>query len=365
MTSKIIFPLFLTLNIISSTSQALQFNSSGYFTIVQFTDFHYGISDSAQAKTLKLQKSILELVKPDLAVVSGDAVSIPGEVGSGWFASQWKVWTQPFVDAKVPYAYTLGNHDDEGDLSRRKIVQLDQTNSYSMRAQSEGIEDTANFRIPVYSSQNDSQLAAHLWVLDSGSESCANIDVGYGCIEDDVIEWYNNQSQKIKDEHGTNVHHLAYFHIALPEWINLLNEDPIYGTYQDGIGCPVVNTGFFAAAKNNGDITAMFVGHDHNNDFGGWHEGIELVYGRKSGYHNYGKFHGARVVVLKENYDSDGKLYVTREHYIVDASGSIEYPTSAATFEGTKQQHCLSGDLLFSQVHKVIAILMVLFFCLF
>jgi len=365
MNSKTILTLFLALAVLSPMYAALQFNSTGYFTIVQFTDFHYGISDSGQAKTLALQKKILEWVKPDLAVVSGDAVSIPGEVSSGWYKNQWKVWTQPFVDAQVPYAYTLGNHDDEGDLSRKKIVQLDQTNNYSMRAQSEGIEDTANFRIPVYSSQDNSQLAANLWILDSGSETCGDVDIGYGCIEDNVIEWYNNESQKIKDEHGTNIHHLAYFHIALPEWINLLNEDEIYGTYQDGIGCPVVNTGFFAAAKNNGDISAMFVGHDHNNDFGGWHDGIELVYGRKSGYHNYGKFHGARVVVLKENYDSDGKLYVTREHYIVDSSGEIEYPTPAATYEGAKQKYCLSGDLLSSKVQKVIAIVMVLLFCLF
>ena len=52
----------------------------------------------------------------------------------------------------------------------------------------------------------------------------------------------------------------------------------------------------------------MFVGHDHDNDFGAWHDGIELGCGRKTGYHTYDDLHGARVVVLKENYDTDGKL---------------------------------------------------------
>jgi len=68
------------------------------------------------------------------------------------------------TEAQIPHPYTFGNHDDEGDLTRRQIVRLDQTNPYSLRNESEGIPDTANFRLPVYASQNDSQLAAHLWV---------------------------------------------------------------------------------------------------------------------------------------------------------------------------------------------------------
>ena len=357
--STIYYTLFLTFVTLSSI-QALQFNSTGYFTIVQFTDLHYGGTATEQTETLELQKKILEWVKPDLAVVSGDAASVPGKVGAGWYKSQWDLWTKPLTDANVPYAYTLGNHDDEGDLNRRQIVQLDQTNPLSLRSQSEGIPDTANFRIPVYASKNASQLAAHLWILDSGSYGCAGIDVGYGCIESNVVEWYNDESQKIKDQHGTNIHHLAYFHIPLPEWVYLINYDPICGTSEEDVYCPAINTGFFGAAKENGDISAMFVGHDHNNDYGGWFDGIELAYGRKSGYQLYGDRHGARVVVLKENYDSDGKLYITREHYIVDASGSIEYPSPAKRQQGVTQKQCKSGDSLFSQVQKIMAIVIVL-----
>ncbi len=35
------------------------------------------------------------------------------------------------------------------------------------------------------------------------------------------------------------------------------------------------------------DIKAIFVGHDHSNDFGGFYKGIELAFGRKSGYGGY------------------------------------------------------------------------------
>jgi len=358
----------LLLAIFVSSVYTLQFNSSGYFTIVQFTDLHYGTSDEKDAHTTQLQKNILSWIKPDLVVISGDGVFTSDNVASGWFKSQWKKFTAPTVEAKIPYAFTLGNHDAEGDLTRRQIVRLDATSPYSIRNQSAGIPDTANFRVPVYASKNNSQLAAHLWVLDSGDYGCGDVNEGYGCIESDVVEWYDEESKKVKQEHGSNVHHLAYFHIPLPEYLNVYNNEEIYGHANEGVYCSVWNTGFFSRAKNNGDIQAMFVGHDHNNDFGGFYEGIELVYGRKSGYGLYGALHGARVVRLKENYDAEGNLYVTREHFVVDVSGVIEPPSPMKKRQGKIQLSCTSADggaTLFSHLQKVLLVCIVLLYLVF
>lgn len=54
---------------------------------------------------------------------------------------------------------------------------------------------------------------------------------------------------------------------------------------------------------------ANFIGHDHTNDYGGFHKSekfdkkIELVYGRKTGYGCYGPSDyvekGGRVITLK------------------------------------------------------------------
>jgi len=382
---KILSQLFLLATAIISSVYTLQFNSSGYFTIVQFTDVHISTNQVKNNLTQELQRNILSWVKPDLVVLSGDGVYTSDPVASGWFEDQWNKFTAPMVEAQIPYAYTFGNHDDEGDLTRRQIVRLDQTNPYSLRNESEGIPDTANFRLPVYASQNDSQLAAHLWVLDSGAYGCEDVTVGSGCIESDVIDWYDEESQKIKAEHGTNVHHLAYFHIPLPEFLNLYNDEKFYGHAPEKIHCAVKNTGFFEAVKKNGDISAMFVGHDHNNDFGGWYDGVELAYGRKSGYNTYGDRHGARVVVLKENYDDNGNFVnVTREHYVIDENGNIQVPILSESREGAKQTSCpystevysstssgesagslssSAGDSLFSQLQKImLALLVVLCF---
>lgn len=50
---------------------------------------------------------------------------------------------------------------------------------------------------------------------------------------------------------------------------------------------PYYNTGFFKAAKRN-NIKALFFGHDHDNDYEGFYDGIFLSYGRKTGVGGYG-----------------------------------------------------------------------------
>lgn len=46
---------------------------------------------------------------------------------------------------------------------------------------------------------------------------------------------------------------------------------------------------FFLDHKN---VNAVFCGHDHNNDFYGNYLGINLYFGRKTGYGGYGPAKG-------------------------------------------------------------------------
>ena len=54
-----------------------------------------------------------------------------------------------------------------------------------------------------------------------------------------------------------------------------------------------------------GNVVALFVGHDHPNDFSVDYRGLYMAYGRKSGYGGYGiPGHirkGARVLRIQEN----------------------------------------------------------------
>jgi len=338
-----LLPSIFLLSFALCLTNALQFNDQGEFTILQLTDMHFAAdnNDTKDFLTQELQRNMINWVKPDLIIVSGDAVSGGPAQDHGGFEKFWKRWTEAIVEAGIPYGYILGNHDGEGNFTNKQIIALDDTNPLSLRKSCESMPDIDNFIIPVFSSRNENELAANIWMFDTGAVSCDGFYNSYGCIETDQIQWYDEQSKKIKEEHGTNVHHLAFLHIPIPEYRKMYNNHDTYGDANDNVGCPFVNNGFFKHVKANGDISAMFVGHDHLNDYGGWYDGVELVYGRKSGFNSYGDVRGAKVIKLKENIDEKGDLSVTRSHYIVNEDGTITLPEPMHPRKGPKKLHCI------------------------
>src|SRR5690606_23438740 len=89
----------------------------------------------------------------------------------------------------------------------------------------------------------------------------------------------------------------------LPEYNEVWDFHVCYGEKHEPICSPIINTGFFAALHEAGDVLGTFVGHDHINDFIGELHGIRLCYGRGSGFNTYGKegfARGARIIRLHE-----------------------------------------------------------------
>lgn len=323
MASHITLLFFLVLFTLASAI-SLQFNKKGEFTILQITDLHFCEDDTKDANTQKLERKLIQKSKPDLVVISGDAISGHWSAAQpGRFEKCLSEALEPIVEAKIPYVYILGNHDAQGLLNRKQIIQLDQENPFSVRKGCEGIPDTSNFILPIFSGKDHDKIAVNIWLFDSGNKGCDGFADTWGCVEPEVLDWYDDQSKQFKKEHGTDVHHIAFVHIPVPEFTHLINNEEIYGTMIGEIPCcPYVNTGLFEHIKNNGDISAMFVGHDHTNNIGGYLDGIELVYGQKTGYGAYGNERGGKVIKFKE--DKDGK--VIRSHYIIHENGELIRP---------------------------------------
>ena len=64
--------------------------------------------------------------------MQGDCVSGYAWDGSqGWTRKQWEKLTEPMISLGYPWAVALGNHDDQGDLSKREIVQIDRLHNLS------------------------------------------------------------------------------------------------------------------------------------------------------------------------------------------------------------------------------------------
>lgn len=103
---------------------------------------------------------------------------------------------------------------------------------------------------------------------------------------------------------------LAYFHIPLPEFWSFDSANATKGDRLEGTSSASTNSGFFTTLVARGDVKAVFVGHDHNNDFCGELKGLNLCYGGVAGYHAYGLSwwpRRARVVVADLNKKRDGK----------------------------------------------------------
>jgi len=244
--------LFLyLLSFIFVFSLCLEFNENGEFTVIQFTDFHCGEDEEKDLKTQEFERELLKKIKPDLVVISGDGVS--GYTGyyfnlftnHGFFETHWRTFTDPLAELGIPYAFALGNHDPKADLDTKEITELDQTHPCSVRKNSTGMPDTMNYYVEVYSKKKTGKLALNIWVFDTGTIGCAGYEDSWGCIEQDQLEWYDKESQKLKEKHGENVHHVAFLHIPIPEYVFLLDHEKIYGNANCQICCPHVNTGFF------------------------------------------------------------------------------------------------------------------------
>jgi len=67
--------IFCSILTITIQSQKLIFKKDKTFKILQFTDLHFGENDFSDYASLLQQEKLLELEKPDLVVLSGDAVS--------------------------------------------------------------------------------------------------------------------------------------------------------------------------------------------------------------------------------------------------------------------------------------------------
>jgi len=290
----------------------LKYKEDYTFRIVQFADLHYGEAEDTEwgptqdKNSTRVMKAILEIEQPDLVMLTGDQLTGNNIIDNA--TAYWEIMLQPMINAGVPWAFAFGNHDDLASGtggSRYDLMKFDQTFplSFSQFGPSD-IHGVSNYVLELYSSTG-SNLSTLLYVLDSGGSDCEGITGGYGCLYPDQIEWYLNTSKRFKMDTNKTIPAVSFFHIPLQEYMFMWNTVDCYGTNNDSVACQPLDTGAFAAFKEMGDVQTVIVGHNHGNDFCGTYDGIQLCYGRHSGYGGYGNWErGARVIELTENSSS-------------------------------------------------------------
>ena len=316
--------------------KTLRFNSNHEFTILQFTDLHFGEDENSDWNTQSLQEFLIAMVKPDMIVITGDAVS-----GYAWdkkspdfYKKNWEKFTAAFTKMGIRYAFAHGNHDTDADLNAKEVGELDKTHPYSLYNGTDAIdpESYSNYNLEVKSSFEGfkDRASALLWIFDSKNRGCLDSRQSWGCLTQNQLDWYFQTSAGYLNTDQYNlVQGLAFFHIPLVEFMDLWNYGKTDGTKADPVSCPLVNTQAFSAFRSAHNIKGIFVGHNHNNDYIGNFKGIDLAFGRKTGFGGYGPDykHGARVIKLSEYIEpGSGNLMFDVQTHIIQEDGSVILP---------------------------------------
>lgn len=290
--------------IFQSTKQAwskgsVRFRSTGKLKIVQFTDIHYKmhqLEDSHQS--VLLMDHVLKEEKPDLVIYTGDLTDSKGAIKA--------VDDILSVPAKynIPFAVVFGNHDDSFEYSRQQLYDHIQKKKGALMPV-RVCDESPDYVIPVKSSNSD-EVKSLLYLIDSHAYTVIDEIGGYDWIHDNQIAWYRQVGMKYAEMNaGKPLPSLAFFHIPIPEFREALRDDSnrFFGVKAEGIACPKLNSGFFTAVRERGDVMGIFVGHDHNNDYAVMYKDVLLAYGRYSGgntaYNDIAN--GCRIIELQQD----------------------------------------------------------------
>lgn len=302
----------------------LKFNADKTFKIVQFTDIHWVPGNPASEEAKARMNEILEAEKPDLVMYTGDFIY--GKPASEALKNVF----EPVISRRIPFAVTFGNHDDEQDMNRQQVYDAILQMPGNLTGTVEGLSGLTNFILPIRASDGSGD-AALLYGLDSHAYSPLKSIKGYDWIKPDQIAWYSQNSARYTMANGGKpLPALAFFHIPIPEYNEAASTEDalLIGIRKEKACAPALNTGFFTAMLQAGDVMATFVGHDHVNDYVTYWKGILLGYGRFTGgatvYHDIPGGNGARIIELCEGQRAFKSWIRLKNNKIVTP---IDFPT--------------------------------------
>ncbi|MBQ2760106.1 MAG: metallophosphoesterase [Clostridia bacterium] len=323
----------------SETDTTIRFNTDGKLKILHIADPHLA-NDKHFDSSIWVIAEACDIEKPDLVVLTGDNTKPyeDPEETKKIINSLMNI----FESRNIPVAVTFGNHDSEaGPMTRADIMEYYKTFSCVITAEDADVfKNCATFNIPVLASDTD-DVKFNIWVFDSGDYD-EDDPRHYDRVRTEQIEWYNETAAKLKEDNGgKTVNSVVFQHIIVPEIYDVLkktdskkpfaiqhiyNEDEYYmfDSEQTNYGtlnekpCPgYYNDGQFDALVENGDVLAMFTGHDHTNAFGVRNQNIDIYTSPMTRYKGlaYTTQYGYRVVEINEN---DTSAYTTRVERLFD-----------------------------------------------
>lgn len=256
----------------AETSSSLKISDPSRFKILQFTDAHFYCDrpefPDADQRTVADWKKMVDLYQPDVVCMTGDLWHDNPDNRGAEFQHQAITW---LGELGVPWTFSWGNHDQLDDQPKGHDIFHEAKNSlYRGGAQS------GNYTVSI-----QDKSGKQVWEL-----LCINTN-RHGLVGT-AADWLEATIKAREGKLNEQSPAFAMFHIPLQQYEVLRTGGGMSGITMEGT-CNEQETG--SALKRLaelGTVRATFCGHDHTNDYSGMAEGVELVYGRSSGWNGYG-----------------------------------------------------------------------------
>lgn len=305
----------------------IKFNN-GHLKVLQISDLQDNRFTCVD--TLRFMEAAVKKIKPDLIVFTGDQLDVVDLWGKGERCRKnvekaINRLFSVFESFDIPFVLTFGNHDRETGLPNEEQAKIyaKMKNCICFDDVNDGRPDAGTFNVPIMSSDG-SRTAMNIYVFDTGSKT----NGVYGGVRKEQLEWLDKMSREV------NADSIVFQHIPVDEIYELLEKvpkgtegaEPAYGNRKgeyyrrrDGIKfmgeygeTPAAlprECGEFEQLKKQGDVFAVYCGHDHYDSFIGMVDGIDLGYCPGAGYNTYGIYQ--REVRVFEFNENDVKNYKT------------------------------------------------------
>ena len=135
------------------------------------------------------------------------------------------------------------------------------------------------------------------------------------------------------------------------------NGEMLFGSYNEVPDCGTVKSSQFEAMLQQGDVKAMFFGHNHPNTFGVRYKGIDLVETPAAGFNLSDDNRGVRVITLNENDTSAYETHLInyKETFCVDEISTARYYMNASEI-GEKAQFAYAMKYLGLSVTRLLSV---------
>jgi len=252
------------------TTGTISIKDPSRFTVMQFTDVHLNQErkevPNAYERTISEWKQLVDRYKPDMIAVTGDL----------WHENYNGRGDQFMQDAVkhvsglgLPWSFSWGNHDKLTDIAMGHDFLHDAKGSLYR-----GGPNNGNYTIDVLGPDGKP-----VWEL-----ICMN--TSRNGLVGPSHDWLAQLSKERAGAKRPNA--FGLFHIPLKQYSDVMKLDPTSGIQLEPVSSGDEDGSALGLLKSLGNVRACFCGHDHKSDYSGNLDGIELVYGRSSGWAAYG-----------------------------------------------------------------------------